>query len=95
VQDVQRAGLHGAQRQRHVVRVVVGRDDQDRCRQHRHDLPRRFDPVQERHLDVHHHDRRPQCLDQLDGLSAVRRLTDHREPRVVVAQLPHEGARGR
>jgi hypothetical protein len=80
------AGLH---HRHHVVRVVRARiGDDARLRQQLTDLPRRRDPVEDGHLDVHQHDVGPMRRCKRDRLLPVLGLGDDFDPRLARETRP-------
>jgi hypothetical protein len=71
----------GAQRAQHqLVGVERGEHDDGRRRELAAQQPRRRDPVDERHADVHQHDVRPMHVDGGRHVAPVTRLAHDRQP---------------
>ena len=67
-------------REDRVVVLEHRQDEHTDIRAAADDLPRRLDPVQLRHMQVHHDDIRFELERKLDGVAAVRRFADELEP---------------
>ena len=60
--------------------LMHGQDENSSIRKLAHDFASRLQSIQTRHGNIHYHNRGMQGCDHIDGLKAIRRLTDYVDP---------------